>query len=87
MPSGTWYDYLGGAVKATATTCVLAPGELKVFTGTQVELPAVPDCYTQVPIENVWADQDINAQKILRNGQILILRGDKVYTITGQMVK
>lgn len=27
------------------------------------------------------------AQKILRNGQILILRGEKVYTVTGQEVK
>ena len=28
-----------------------------------------------------------NAQKILQNGQILILRGDRTYTLTGQLVK
>ena len=26
-------------------------------------------------------------EKILRNGQLFILRGDKVYTVTGQEVK
>ena len=40
-------------------------------------------------IEEVPSDPQsgIKAQKILRNGQIFILRGDKVYTITGQEVK
>jgi len=28
-----------------------------------------------------------NAAKVLRNGQILILRGDKTYTLTGAEVK
>ena len=32
-------------------------------------------------------DASTNATKILHNGQILILRGEKVYTITGQEVK
>ncbi len=27
------------------------------------------------------------SKKILRNGQLLIIRGDKVYTITGQIVE
>ena len=40
-------------------------------------------------IEEVPSDPQsgIKAQKILRNGQIFILRGEKVYTITGQEVK
>ena len=29
----------------------------------------------------------VSGQKLLRNGQILILRGDKIYTMTGQEVK
>ena len=37
-------------------------------------------------IDNTSADQP-KATKILRDGQILILRGDKTYTITGQEVK
>ena len=34
------------------------------------------------------ANEEIDAtSKLLRNGQILILRGDKTYTVTGQEVK
>ena len=39
LPSGTWYDYLAGGSKA-GSSYTLQPGEVKVFTGTQVELPA-----------------------------------------------
>ena len=40
-------------------------------------------------IEEVASDQlpNIKARKILRDGQIFILRGEKVYSITGQEVK
>lgn len=40
-------------------------------------------------IEDVQGDDVLStkAQKILHNGQILILRGEKVYTVTGQEVK
>jgi len=41
---------------------------------------------TLLPINNVQADLS-SATKLLRNGQILILRGDKTYTVTGQEVK
>ena len=37
-------------------------------------------------IEDVLSDQVQNT-KILRNGQIFILRGDKTYTLQGQEVK
>jgi hypothetical protein len=30
---------------------------------------------------------DIKTSKIIRNGQIFILRGDKIYTLTGQELK
>lgn len=33
------------------------------------------------------AESTVKAVKILRNGQLFILRGDKTYTITGQLVK
>ena len=89
MPSGTWYDYLGGAVKATATTCVLAPGELKVFTGTQVIAPTFADIQKRDAqgIEEVGVQpSEVSIQKILRDGQIYILRGDGTYTLTGARV-
>ena len=42
----------------------------------------------ETAVENVPSDQvpSTKAQKILRNGQIYILRGEKVYSITGQEV-
>ena len=43
---------------------------------------------SEVPqgIEDVQGD-DVQCTKILRNGQVFILRGEKVYTLTGQEVK
>ena len=38
------------------------------------------------PVENVMDGQEIKAQKVLRDGQVLIIRGDKIYTITGQCI-
>ena len=38
-------------------------------------------------IDQITNDLSPTTYKILRNGQILILRGDKTYTITGQEVK
>ena len=88
LPSGTWYDYLGGASKVTVSTYILAPGELKVFTGRAVSAPVFADIQTRdhTPIENVH-DDVTKAQKILRNGQVMILRGEHLYTLTGQRVE
>ena len=41
----------------------------------------------QTDITSAEGYQDTSVRKILRDGQIFILRGDKVYTITGQAVK
>ena len=89
MPSGTWYDYLGGAAKATSSTCVLARGELKVFTSTAVKAPTFTDIEKRdhTPIENVSTDEMPQSYKILRDGQIYILRGDNIYTITGARIE
>ena len=91
MPSGTWYDYLGGAAKATATTCVLAPGELKVFTGTPVTAPTFTDIQKRDAqgIEQPASDSSlkVRGEKFLKDGQILIRRGDKIYTIMGARVQ
>lgn len=88
LPSGTWYDYLNGATKANGTY-TLAPGELKVFTGTPVIAPTFADIQKRdhTPIENVSTDEMPKSYKILRDGQVLIIRGDKTYTITGQLVR
>lgn len=87
LPSGTWYDYLGGATKA-ATSYTLKPGELKVFTGTPIQAPVISNIEKRVhsAFEEVQMEMP-QAKKIIENGQVLIVRGDKVYTITGNLVK
>lgn len=85
LPSGTWYDYYAGGTKTG--TVSLQPGELKIFTGKQVTLPVInTDLESLLPIEQVATEQ-VQSTKILRDGQILILRGDKIYNLQGQRVK
>ena len=86
LPSGTWYDYLGGATKA-ATSYSLKPGELKVFTGTPIQAPVISNIEKRdhSAFEEVQMEMP-QAKKIIENGQVLIVRGDKVYTITGNLV-
>ena len=86
LPSGTWYDYFAGGTASGNIS--LAAGEVKIFTGTQVTPPTInTDLNSLLPIENVEnADKQI-ATKILRDGQVLIQRGDKVYTLTGMEVR
>lgn len=87
LPGGTWYDYLEGGTPAAATY-TLAPGELKVFTGAQIAPPTFSDISKRdhTPIDNVETDAP-KAYKIIRDGQVLIVRGDKTYTITGSLVQ
>ena len=87
LPSGTWYDYLNGATRANGTY-TLAPGELKVFTGTPVVAPTFADINKRETqgFEEVQMDQ-VPSTKFFRDGQILIRRGDNIYTITGERVK
>ena len=87
LPSGTWYDYLNGATLASGTY-TLAPGELMVFTGSPVVAPTFTDIQKRdhTPIDHVESDAP-KAYKILRDGQVLIVRGDRVYNLQGQTVK
>ena len=89
LPSGTWYDYLNGATTALGTY-TLAPGELKVFTGSPVQAPTFTDIQkreTQGLIEE-WADNEwTKGEKFLLNGQLFIRRGEKIYSTTGVEVR
>ena len=87
LPSGTWYDYLNGATLASGTY-TLAPGELKVFTGSPVVAPTFTDIQKRdhTPIDHVESEAP-KAYKILRDGQVLIVRGDRVYNLQGQTVR
>ena len=90
LPSGTWYDYLNGATPANGTY-TLAPGELKVFTGTPVEAPTFADINKretqgiEQPTSNSFLKR--RGEKFLKDGQLLIRRGDNIYTITGARVQ
>lgn len=88
LPSGTWYDYLGGAGKA-ASNYTLAPGEVKVFTGTQVIAPTVPTQYniTEGWIDTITEKTTGNARKLLRDGQLIILTPDAAYDIMGRTIE
>lgn len=87
LPNGTWYDYLNGATRANGTY-TLAPGELKVFTGTQVQAPTFTNIEKRdhQDVEEVISEP-VPSVKFIQNGQIFILRGDKVYNIQGQVVR
>ena len=90
LPSGTWYDYLNGATSANGTY-TLAPGELKVFTGTPVVAPTFADINKRETqgIEQPTSDSSLKGrgEKFLKDGQLLIRRGDNIYTITGARVQ
>ena len=87
LPAGEWHDYFAGGTNASGSI-TLQQGELKIYTGKKVELPTInKNLESMLPIENVTSEQAPKAQKFMRNGQVLILRGDKVYTITGMEVR
>jgi hypothetical protein len=89
LPSGTWYDYLNGATTALGTY-TLAPGELKVFTGSPVQAPTFTDIQkreTQGLIEEWTNERMTNGEKFLLNGQLFIRRGEKIYSTTGVEVR
>ena len=88
LPSGNWYDYFAGGTTA-GSSVTLTPGEVKIYTGTKVTPPAInTDLESLLDVDIVTVDKKASsATKILRDGQVLILRGDKVYTITGMEVR
>ena len=89
LPSGTWYDYLNGAKKASSSY-ELAPGELKVFTNTALQAPTFEDIQQRTTgIEDVTISSmpGSQVQKFFYNGTLYIRRGNQTYTIDGQLVQ
>lgn len=86
LPSGTWFDYFAGGSQASSSVN-LAPGEVKIFTGSVVVPPAInTDLGNMLPVEQVQSNK-VQSTKILRDGQLYIIRGDKTYTVSGVLVK
>ena len=89
LPSGTWFDYLNGGT-AASSSYTLAPGELKVFTGSKVTAPTFTDIQTRdhTGIEIVEPqDSRIESRKMLRDGQVIIIRNGKEYNTAGQLIR
>lgn len=74
IPEGTWYNYFKQE-QQTATSLTLAPGELLILTGTQVELP------------KVGLDSGTGFDNIISNAtQLLPPYNVRVYNINGQLM-
>ena len=88
LPSGIWYDYLDGGAQA-GSSYNLKAGQLKIFTGQPLTAPTFEDIMKRDPegIETVTEDKTrVSGEKFIRDGQLYIRRGERTYTITGQMV-
>lgn len=72
LPSGTWYDYLDDPT-ATATSCSLRPGDVKVYTSRPIS----------ADLDLVVTDAPLGT-KTLRNGQLLIVRDGVTYDLFGR---
>ena len=89
IPSGTWYNYYLQS-KQTASTVELQPGELLILTGTQQQLPVIGDVEKlSTGIEDVVITSMPNTQvqKFFYNGTLYIRRGNRTYTVDGQLVQ
>ena len=78
LDPGTVYKY---RAYATAGGQTFYGSEVTFVTRGIYEGPAAPQAIDQI------TNDPSEAAKILRNGQIFILRGDRTYTLTGQEVK
>ena len=89
LPSGTWYDYLDGGQKASASY-TLQPNEIKVFTGSYVAAPVIPDHYNtgSTAVEDIFTQPVSATRKVLIDGSIRIVREDGyIYSVTGQRLQ
>ena len=71
-----------------ATSYSLKPGELKVFTGSPIQAPVITNIEKRdhSAVEEVQTET-AKAHKIIQDGQVIIVRGDKKYTITGLQIQ
>ena len=74
LPAGTWYDYLDGN-KVASANYTLAPGEIKVFTGTQLSVPDVPGRYS-------FTDEPLSIAEAISIGMELDSMATSVDTFT-----
>ena len=73
----------GGASSAPQR---MAKAEKDAVPGVAIKGITITPKKTPTGIEDVTRDAE-GTSKLLHNGQILILRGDKIYTVTGQLAR
>lgn len=89
LPSGTWYDYLDGGNQA-ATSYTLQPNEIKVFTGSYVAAPVIPDHYDEgmTPVEYIFSQPAATTRKALIDGVLYIIREDGTsFSVAGSRIQ
>ncbi len=88
LPSGTWYDYLDGGQEA-AESCTLRPNEIKVFTGSYIAAPVVPDSYEDLTsLEYILPQSVSSTRKLIIDGTLRIIREDgSVYSVSGNRIQ
>jgi len=89
LPSSTWYDYYLNGTMASGTV-VLQPGELKIYTGTRVSLPQVPEYFDfAMGIDDtaVAPSNTGTAQKVLVDGMVYIVRDGVWYDLFGRKIR
>lgn len=88
LPSGTWYDYYLNGTTASGTI-TLQPGELKIYTGTKVSLPQVPEYFDfAMGIDDTAVVPAASAaQKVLIDGIVYIVRDGVWYDLMGRKIQ
>ena len=89
LPGGIWYDYYLNGTTASGTI-TLQPGELKIYTGTNLPLPQVPEYFDFVMgiDDTVTAPTtSASAQKVLIDGVVYILRDGVWYDVLGRKIQ
>lgn len=89
LPGGIWYDYYLNGTTASGTI-TLQPGELKIYTGTNLPLPQVPEYFDFVMgIDDTVTipTTSASAQKVLIDGVVYILRDGVWYDVLGRKIQ
>lgn len=95
LPAGTWYDYLNDNAKQEPGQITLKGGELRIFTGKQLQAPKLPesfDFYTDLPQTNVNLNQQWTAYPTFTTGKVNIISQENnipsacLFNLQGQLV-
>lgn len=85
------FDGLYFLVSGTVTVLYNDNKQIKIVVAAKnsygLDIDITYDASATSAVENVDSNTSVSIQKVLRNGQVLILRGNKTYTVLGEEVK